>query len=504
MIGKKILNYEIKKLLGEGGMGNVYLAEHTQLGRKVAIKSLHQQLVKNDGLRMRFKNEAATMAHLQHPKIVALYDYVEEEDGLFLVMEYVEGLPLDEYIREKSGPIPSETAVPMMIQILEAFSYAHNKGIVHRDIKPSNILITDNGEIKILDFGIAKMMSEAGNKLTKTGTQMGTVFYMSPEQVQGKEVDLRSDIYSLGVTFYQMLTGISPYDGLTTEYEVYSKIVTEPLPTASYIYPGVPDYLDKVILKATAKNKEDRFQTCEEFSKTLSKGDFQDTVVKNTNQTISGHSELKNKTTSAAIPPPVKTKNESLKSLVIAVVIFVVLSGVIVLMNYSQKSESYESSGSQPSGSDEPISNEPAAEAPAPADYQTDLQSYESAKAIYQRFSYAVVNQNETELLACFAPTLRVWHSSTNKQKEQIVEDFNVKYFSKWDVIEDNLLELTELSNKGEFNYKKKYTIVSTSNRDNTIEYNIYGYFVVNPEGQIIEMKDTETNRVNEESNRTK
>ena len=285
MIGKKILNYEIKKLLGEGGMGNVYLAEHTQLGRKVAVKSLHPQLVKNEGLRARFKNEASTMAHLQHPKIVTLYDYVEEEDGLFLIMEFVEGLPLDEYIREKSGPIPSEIAIPMMMQILDAFSYAHSKGIVHRDIKPSNIIISDRDEIKILDFGIAKLLSEAGNKLTKTGTQMGTVFYMSPEQVQGKDIDIRSDIYSLGVTFYQMLTGISPYDGMTTEFEVYSKIVSEPLPNASSLYPGVPEFLDKVILKSTAKNKADRFQSCEEFSGYLSKRETPITESKTVVQT---------------------------------------------------------------------------------------------------------------------------------------------------------------------------------------------------------------------------
>jgi len=266
MIGKKILSYEIISLIGEGGMGNVYLAEHVQLGRKVAVKSLHQQLVKNESLRARFKQEASTMAHLQHPGIVSLYDYVEEEDGLYLVMELVDGKPLDEYIRNVSGPIPAERAVPMMTKILDAFAYAHSKGIVHRDIKPSNILLMNNGEVKILDFGIAKMLSEAGNKLTKTGTQMGTVFYMSPEQVQGKEVDIRSDIYALGVTFFQMLTGVCPYDGMTTEYEVYGKIVNDPLPPASAFYPGIPHALDYVIGKATMKRVQDRFQNCNEFS----------------------------------------------------------------------------------------------------------------------------------------------------------------------------------------------------------------------------------------------
>jgi len=321
MIGKRILNYEIKKLLGEGGMGNVYLAEHTQLGRKVAVKSLHPQLVKNEGLRARFKNEASTMAHLQHPKIVTLYDYVEEKDGLFLVMEFVEGLPLDEYIKEKSGPIPSEIAIPMMMQILDAFSYAHSKGIVHRDIKPSNIIISDRDEIKILDFGIAKLLSEAGNKLTKTGTQMGTVFYMSPEQVQGKDIDIRSDIYSLGVTFYQMLTGISPYDGMTTEFEVYSKIVSEPLPNASSLYPGVPEFLDKVILKATAKNKADRFQSCEEFSGYLSK---RETPITESKTVVQTNNPLQNQ----VLQERVIKKNTKLPLIVF--IIIAVIAGLII------------------------------------------------------------------------------------------------------------------------------------------------------------------------------
>jgi serine/threonine protein kinase len=265
MIGKQILNYEIKSLLGEGGMGNVYLAEHVQLGRKVAIKALHAQLVNNQSIRTRFKNEASTMAHLQHPNIVALYDYLEAPDGLFLIMEYVEGTPLDEYIRSVSGPIPPERAVPMFTQILEGFKYAHGMGVVHRDIKPSNILIAKDGSMKILDFGIAKLVNEAGNKLTKTGTQMGTVFYMSPEQVQGKDVDHRSDIYALGVTFFQMLTGICPYDGLTTEFEVYSKIVNEPLPSPGSMIPGIAAHLNTAVAVSTHKDPAYRYSGCGDF-----------------------------------------------------------------------------------------------------------------------------------------------------------------------------------------------------------------------------------------------
>jgi serine/threonine protein kinase len=265
MIGKSILNYEIKSLIGEGGMGSVYLAFHTQMNRKVAIKALLPRYMANQEIKQRFKNEASTLAHLQHPNSVGLYDYVEDESGLYLVMEYVEGMPLDEFVSNVTGPMPEERAVPIIKEILSAFSYAHQKGIVHRDIKPANIIVTQNDGVKILDFGIARLLGNGNQNLTKTGTQIGTVFYMSPEQVQGKKVDIRSDIYSLGVTFYQMLTGVNPYNGLTTEYEVYSRIVKDDLPPPQDIYPGIPDYFLAILKKALAKQPEDRFQTCDDF-----------------------------------------------------------------------------------------------------------------------------------------------------------------------------------------------------------------------------------------------
>jgi TonB family protein len=265
LIGKQILHYEIKKMIGEGGMGNVYLAEHVKLGRMVAIKSLHERLANNESIRERFKKEASTMAHLQHPAIVALYDYLEEADGLYLVMEFVDGTALDDYIRKVTGPVPEERALKLMKQILTGFAYAHDQGIVHRDIKPSNILLTKDERCKILDFGIAKLLSEVDKKLTKTGTQVGTIYYMCPEQVRGENVDQRSDIYSLGVTFFQLLTGTNPYKDLTTEYEIYNKIVNEPLPNASTVYPAVSSAMEQVLAKATAKNPADRFQSCREF-----------------------------------------------------------------------------------------------------------------------------------------------------------------------------------------------------------------------------------------------
>ena len=285
MIGTIIGNYEVKSSLGEGGMGKVYFAVDTQTKRKVAIKSLHQHLVNIKELRARFELEVKIMSLLEHNGIVRFYHYVEDEKGLFLIMEFVEGTTLDKYIR--NGRLSEMGAVPIMNDILDAIAYAHEKGVVHRDIKPSNILISNDGKVKILDFGIAKILYDEGNILTKTGVRIGTVVYMSPEQVQCKESDIRSDIYSLGVTFFQMLTGKSPYDGMANEYEITKKIVYEPLPIASTIYPGVPADLDRIIGKATAKKKEDRFQTCREFSESLNNSSELITVITQPRKLIS-------------------------------------------------------------------------------------------------------------------------------------------------------------------------------------------------------------------------
>jgi serine/threonine protein kinase len=185
-------------------------------------------------------------------------------------MEYVDGLPLDEHINNVSGPINEEQLIPLFLQILDAFEYAHKNKIVHRDIKPSNIIITKDGKIKVLDFGIAKIMDET-NSMTKTGTQMGSVLYMSPEQVKGEKVNHLSDIYSLGVTLYQMATGKAPYDPTSNEYEVFQKIDKEALPKASTIYPGISKNLEEVIEKATTKDGSKRFQSCKDFKNEIEK-----------------------------------------------------------------------------------------------------------------------------------------------------------------------------------------------------------------------------------------
>jgi serine/threonine protein kinase len=280
MIGKVLFNYEVSALLGSGGMGSVYLAEHQTLGRKAAIKVLLPELARNQQIRDRFINEARTLSLLSHQNIVTLYDFSDVDGNLVLVMEYTEGTPLDTVIEKITGAIPEQRCTNIFRQVLDGFSYAHRKGVVHRDIKPANIILQSDDTPKILDFGIAKIV-EGDVKLTKTGTRMGSVVYMSPEQVMGRDVDQRSDIYSLGVTLFEMLSGRLPYDTQTeSEFDIQTKIVREPLPPIRSINPNVSETLESAIIKATEKDVNYRFQSCEEFSNALGQSEFSYTPQK--------------------------------------------------------------------------------------------------------------------------------------------------------------------------------------------------------------------------------
>lgn len=282
MIGQKIGNYQVLSFIGKGGMGSVYLGVHETLGRKVAIKVLLPELAKEQQIRDRFINEAKTLSTLNHHNIVILYDFYDLNDNLFLIMEYVDGTRLDNYINQLSGPIPLTKAIKIFTEILSGFEYAHSKGIIHRDIKPSNIILKENDIPKILDFGIAKIV-HGDMRLTKTGMKIGSVLYMSPEQVLCRPVDIRSDIYSLGVTLFEMLCGKIPYNTETTsEYEIQSKIVNEPLPAPSSINNSLPQKIDFIIAKATAKNPNERYKDCKEFASDLSTVIRQDTVIEKT------------------------------------------------------------------------------------------------------------------------------------------------------------------------------------------------------------------------------
>jgi serine/threonine protein kinase len=266
------MNYRITEKIGEGGMGAVYLANHELLHTKAAIKVLHAALGMDAQLRARFLKEASTLSALNHPNIVRVLDFTENENGLFIIMEYVSGLPLDELIKTRTGPIPEKRAYQIFEKILDGFNYAHNRrpAIIHRDIKPSNIIITEDDEPKIIDFGIVKILDSSINaNHTMTGTKIGTPVFMSPEQILGKDLDNRSDIYSLGITLFTMITGRSPFENTLSEFEIQENIIRKPLPRAKDIYPGVSDKTQSIIDRATAKQKENRYDSCNEFKLAL-------------------------------------------------------------------------------------------------------------------------------------------------------------------------------------------------------------------------------------------
>ena len=260
----QIREYKIKNKIGEGGMGEVYLAEDENLGRQVAIKMLAPELMRNAELVERFKQEARLQASLIHPNIVALHTFFVEGGTFYMVMEYAKGETLAERLK-RVGLLPPHICIPVFIQILNAVAFAHSKDIIHRDLKPSNIMIDNNNNIKIMDFGIAKALGN--NNITKTGTKMGTVNYMSPAQIVGdKDIDRRSDIYSLGIVFFEMLTGKLPYNNTTSsEFLMMQEIVQSKLPSVKDFYPYVPDKVDTAISIATQKNRVDRFKNCDEF-----------------------------------------------------------------------------------------------------------------------------------------------------------------------------------------------------------------------------------------------
>ncbi len=264
MINTSIGKYTITRKIGEGGMASVYEGIHERLGTKVAIKILSPILARNPQLRQRFENEANFMASLSHPHITRVLDVEEQDETLAIIMELLEGEDLDARVK-RTGPLSTTEVKMIFTQVLNAFDYAHSKGIVHRDIKPANIFIDKNNQVKILDFGIAKLFG-TGNEMTQTGAQMGTPVYMSPEQVKGeKSIDHRADIYALGVTLYFTLTGKAPYESADeSSYEIFTKIVNEPIPSLEN-----NTTFDAIIQKAASKNRSERYQVVDEMRKEM-------------------------------------------------------------------------------------------------------------------------------------------------------------------------------------------------------------------------------------------
>jgi len=252
--------YRIMRKLGSGGMADVYLAEDEELGRRVAIKILNDKYAPDEQFVERFRREAKNAAGLSHPNIVSIYDRGEAEGTYYIAMEYLDGRSLKELVVAR-GPLPIPDAIAATRQVLAALRFAHRKGVVHRDIKPHNVMADADGRLKVTDFGIAR----AGvSQMTEAGSIIGTAQYLSPEQARGAPVDQRSDLYSMGIVLYEMLTGQVPFTG-ESPVEIAMKHLSDTPRPPSLLRPDIPPDLDMVVLRALAKSPDDRFQTAEEM-----------------------------------------------------------------------------------------------------------------------------------------------------------------------------------------------------------------------------------------------
>jgi serine/threonine protein kinase len=312
-----IKDYYIQSELGRGGMATVYLAHDNKFDSNVAIKVLNKEFVHNENIRKRFLAEARNMYKMSHPNIIKVTDLIEEGDTVAFVMEYIEGETLKEYL-ERKGKLSDDEIKTIFSQMLDAVGYVHDKKLVHRDIKPSNFMINSEGQVKLLDFGIAKNIDIASAEYTQTGTgiQMGTPMYMSPEQItETKSVTLQSDIYSLGVVLWQMVTGQKPYDTKTlSTFQLQNKIVNEPLENTHTKW-------DPIIRKAAAKEIAQRYDSAAAFKKGLevdsakNTQEAEATVIENNSKP---HSQPAEKTNTAGKPPQ--------KSKLVKLLLFVLLA----------------------------------------------------------------------------------------------------------------------------------------------------------------------------------
>ncbi len=264
--GQKINDrYEIIKTIGEGGMANVYLAKDTILDRDVAIKVLRGDLASDEKFVRRFQREALSASSLSHPNIVEIYDVGEDDGNYYIVMEYVPGKNLKQVLKKRGNLTVSEV-IDIMLQITSAMGLAHDSLIIHRDLKPQNILMMDDGGVKITDFGIAMALN--ATQLTQTNSAMGSVHYFPPEQASGKGSTLKSDVYSLGIMMYELLTGYLPFRG-DNAVEIALKHLKEPIPSIRGEFPNIPQSVENIIIKATAKNPKNRYNNANEMHEDL-------------------------------------------------------------------------------------------------------------------------------------------------------------------------------------------------------------------------------------------
>jgi eukaryotic-like serine/threonine-protein kinase len=263
-IGERIGDYEIVQVLGAGGMGQVYKVRNVLSDRIEAMKVLLPNLEGDPGLADRFLNEIKVQATLEHPNIAKLHTAMKVNNQLVMVMEFVDGTPLSQILLR--GPLPPSAAAGYSAQVLDALAYAHARGVIHRDIKPANIMLAADGHVKLMDFGIARV--QADKRLTQTGSTVGSLFYMSPEQIKGSDPDGRSDLYSLGITMYEMVTGRRPFGG-DSDFQIMSAHLGQAPMAPIEVIPGIPSGLSDIILMAIEKDPAGRFQTAEAFRAAL-------------------------------------------------------------------------------------------------------------------------------------------------------------------------------------------------------------------------------------------
>ena len=255
--------YEITKAIARGGMARVYLARDRSLDRPVAVKELVPEFAADESFVERFRREAQAAANLTHPNIVGVYDWGTQDNTYFIIMEYVDGPVLSKVLRDE-GPLHPRRAAELASEVAAALGFAHSRGVVHRDVKPGNVILTSSGQAKVTDFGIARAMSAPEENLTQAGSVMGTATYFSPEQAQGLQVDQRSDLYSLGVVLFEMVTGRTPFTGETPLAIAYKHVQDQP-PAPSTLVSGLPAGLEAVIMKLLRKRPEDRYANAEDL-----------------------------------------------------------------------------------------------------------------------------------------------------------------------------------------------------------------------------------------------
>lgn len=318
MTGRIIGNYRITRQLGAGGMGAVFEAVDTMVDRRVAIKMLHSEIASRPDLIERFRVEAATLAKLNHPCTATLFSFFRDGENYYMVMEFVPGRTLDQILKT-SGRLPVATARSVIRQVLEGVAHAHRMGVLHRDIKPANIMISDDGHVKVTDFGIARVLGSS--RLTRVGSVIGTLEYLAPERIRFEEADHRSDLYSTGVVLFEALTGRAPFLG-GSDRETLQAHLEQPPPSLRSLGVDCPPELEAVVARALAKKADDRFQSAEDFQQALL------AIPLATPPTA--------ETRPAAVAAPAQKSQMPLLAGVLAIAVLAAASGVWILQHRAQ------------------------------------------------------------------------------------------------------------------------------------------------------------------------